>query len=141
MLPMTDTKFTPGPWAWFGSPRTNFYLATNHSGRRYVMAFDRMGLNSAQPVFQPVGGKGMVKAKDLCIFEVCRDATSASDPRVYRKDIVGFRCADAFLIAAAPTLFDALEELVSALERGDVHDGHSAIGQSRAALAKARGES
>src|SRR5690606_9882600 len=30
-------RHTPGPWAWFGNAKHNtIYLATTHSGRRYV---------------------------------------------------------------------------------------------------------
>lgn len=134
---MSETRFTPGPWGWFGSPSTNFYLATNHSGQQYVMAFDRMGMRSAQPVFQPVKGEGMRKASELCIFEVCRDATSAKDPRVYRRDVVGFRAPDAHLIAAAPCLYAALEALCTS---GGIDDGTDLISNGLAALAKARGE-
>ena len=139
---MSETRFTPGPWGWFGSPSTNFYLATNHSGRQYVMAFDRMGMRSAQPVFQPVKGEGMRKASELCIFEVCRDATSAKDPRVYRRDVVGFRAPDAHLIAAAPCLY---KELVKAKAELEAYE-QAATGESynspslNVALAKARGE-
>ncbi|MBY5917310.1 hypothetical protein HFO77_23230 [Rhizobium leguminosarum] len=60
---------TPGPWAWFGNASSNsIYLATTHSGRRYVMDFVRWGMRGAQPRFQPaltneayrnmIGGKG-----------------------------------------------------------------------------------
>ena len=48
--------------------------------------------------------------------------------------------ANAKLIAAAPDLLHALDELLSASERGAVVDGHAAIGLAKAALAKARGE-
>lgn len=44
----------------------------------------------------------MVPAKDLAIYEVCPDATSRTDPRVYREDISGIRHPDAEFIAAAP---------------------------------------
>lgn len=50
-------------------------------------------------------------------------------------------CEDAWLIAAAPELYAALDEMVSAHERGAVVDGHAAIGLAKTALAKARGES
>lgn len=119
-----------GPWGWFGAPGSEFKLATKHSGRRYVMTFARMGMKGAQPMFQPESG--MVPAKDLCIFEVCREAESADDPRVYRRDIVGFRAPDAVAIAAAPedvsyllshcTALEALAvELAGALVKLDQH--------------------
>lgn len=108
------SKHTPGPWAWFGSPKSGFYLATTHSGRRYVMEFVRMGFNSAQPRFQ-IKGEGMIDGKDLCVFEVARNVVGIESARkpgsgVYRHDIVGFDHADARLIAAAPELLAALDE-------------------------------
>lgn len=114
------SQHTPGPWAWFGSPDSGFYLATTHSGRRYVMEFVRMGFHSAQPRFQ-VKGEGMIDGRDLCIFEVARDVVgieAAKKPGsgVYRKDIVGFAHADARLIAASPQLFEALDKMLDHFE-------------------------
>ena len=104
------SKHTPGPWAWFGSTRTSMYLATTHSGRRYVMGFKRKGMSGAEPTFQI--DSVMVPASELAIYEVNREATSAKDPSVYRHDIVGFRSADARLIAAAPELKEALAKML-----------------------------
>ncbi len=64
---MGEIKHTPGPWAWMGSPH-GLYLATTHSGRRYVMGFRRMGFNGAQPVFRD--NHRMVPAADIVQFEV-----------------------------------------------------------------------
>lgn len=51
------STITPGPWAWFGTGNNqNLYLATTHSGRRYVMGFERWGMRGAQPIFQPNRG-------------------------------------------------------------------------------------
>ena len=83
------TKFeghTPGKWGWFGSSRNGMYLATEHSGRKFVMDFVRQGMRGAQPRFQPAAN-GMIKAENLCIFEVATDATSRDDLDVYRDDI------------------------------------------------------
>jgi hypothetical protein len=107
-----ERPWTRGPWGWFGSRRHHYYLATNHSGRFTVMSFRRKGMTSAQPVFQQ--DQRLVPADDLCIFEVCRDAASHKDERVYRQDIVGFRNADAQLIAAAPEI---AEEALFLLDR------------------------
>lgn len=104
---------TPGPWAWFGNANSNsLYLATTHSGRRYVMGFKRWGFSGAQPQFQP-GDRGLVDASQLLKFEVGdRDVVGVEAARkngsVYRMDVKGIDCADARLIAAAPELLEAL---------------------------------
>lgn len=142
---MTETKFTPGPWGWFGDPKHGgFYLATRHSGRRFVMEFGRMGLHSAQPLFQVDGV--MVDAKELCRFEVAPDVvgmTAANKPGsgVYRHDIIGFDHADAHLIAAAPDLYEALYSLTMTASRYlPEYNENPLIQDAEAALAKARGE-
>lgn len=105
------TKHTPGPWAWFGG-ETNFYLGTEHSGRRYVMKFRRRGMNEAQPTFQ-IDGR-MLPAEDLAMFAVGDRSVrgfkeARKDGSVYRYDVVGFDHPDARLIAAAPVLLNALK--------------------------------
>lgn len=105
---------TPGPWEWFGNARNNeIYLATKHSGRRYVMGFQRWGMRGAQPMFQPAE-RGLVPASELLTFEVGErgvrgvEAAKANES-VYRLDIRGIDCADAHLIAAAPCMLEALQ--------------------------------
>lgn len=104
---------TPGPWAWFGS-KEGVYLATTHSGRRYVMDFVRKGMNGAQPRFQPSSGF-MVNSDELLMFQVgdqnIRGIKAAKDDgSVYRYDVRGIDCADARLIAAAPDLLEACKQ-------------------------------
>lgn len=152
---MAETKFTPGPWAWFGNANCNeVYLGTTHSGRRYVMQFRRWGMQGAQPVFQPT--QGMVDAKDLLKFVVGDQSVTGVDEAktntsVYRTDIRGIAAPDAHLIAAAPELYEALREMVEqAIGCWHNHYGHEQdpndipmpehIGKARAALTKARGE-
>ncbi|WP_391564597.1 hypothetical protein [Sinorhizobium meliloti] len=113
---MTEAlKYTPGPWAWFGNASSNYvYLATVHGGRRYVMDFTRWGMRGAHPRFQPRERGGMIDAKDLLQFEVGdRSIVGLEDAKkdgsVYRYDIRGINCADAWLIAAAPELLEALK--------------------------------
>ncbi|UEM07998.1 hypothetical protein JL101_035705 (plasmid) [Skermanella rosea] len=102
------SKHTPGPWKWFGNAGSeHLYLATTHSGRRYVMDFVRWGMRSAQPRFQPGQPRsGMIPAKDLLKFEVGdRSITGIDaakmDGSVYRYDVIGIDCEDARLIAKA----------------------------------------
>jgi len=109
---------TPGPWSWFGNARTReIYLATTHSGRRYVMGFKRWGMRGAQPMFQPAE-RGLVPAESLLKFEVGdRSAVgldaAKNDESVYRFDISGIDCADARLIASAPELLECARRLAA----------------------------
>lgn len=147
---MSEPKFTPGPWAWFGNIKHDGpYLATVNRGRTFVMGFKRLGMRSAQPQFRI--DSLLVDGADLAIYEVCRDATKADDERVYRHDIVGFRAPDAYLIAAAPTLYEALADAVELISNAaaNADDGKyrdipamcdEVLPRYRAALAKARGE-
>lgn len=149
------TKFTPGPWRWFGNVVHNsLYLATTHSGRRYVMSFKRWGFSGAQPQFQPAG-RGLVDASQLLQFEVGdRDVVgveaACSNGSVYRMDIRGIDCPDAHLIAAAPELFGALWELAAEIDSEidqrkhggnaeDWADLQDKSDRARAAIAKALG--
>lgn len=109
---------TPGPWAWFGNAGSNsVYLATTHSGRRFVMDFVRWGFRGAQPRFQTERGV-MIDAKDILQFEV-GDAeivgidAARKDSSVYRLDVRGIKSADARLIAAAPEMMEALRKLAN----------------------------
>jgi hypothetical protein len=143
---------TPGPWSWFGNARNNeVYLATTHSGRHYVMGFQRWGMRGAQPTFQPAG-RGLVRAEQLFTFEVgdrsVRGVQQAkADDSVYRLDINGIDCADARLIAAAPELLAALEGVRDILGRAESNASGNPewdsvgprVAAARAAIAKATG--
>ncbi|KQM37973.1 hypothetical protein [Sphingomonas sp. Leaf10] len=136
---------TPGPWQWYGNARNReVYLATSHSGRRYVMGFRRWGMSGAQPMFQPAE-RGLVPADTLLTFEVgdrgVRGHEQAkADDSVYRYDIRGIDCDDARLIAAAPELLEALEKIERICGGASNFTGESVIaGIARAAIAKATG--
>jgi len=103
---------TPGHWGWFGTDH-GVYLATRHSGRRFVMGFRRMGMNGAQPTFQ-IDKKGMIPASELVQFEVGDKAVrgfaeAKKAETVYRYDVVAIDHPDARLIAAAPDMLAALK--------------------------------
>lgn len=71
-----DKKATPGPWMWDLRECTHqCLLTTTHSGKYYVMGFQRWGLHDALPTFQVYdryegqmkdrGSHGMVRAEKL----------------------------------------------------------------------------
>lgn len=134
------TQHTPGPWCWFGNRSGGLYLATTHSGRKYVMGFRRYGMNGAQPVFR--SADRMVPASELVEFEV-GDGTARGfkqadkDGSVYRFDVSGIDNADARLIAASPDLLNALVALVNSFEK---HRPKQLWDDARAAIAKATGQ-
>lgn len=143
---------TPGPWAWFGNAGSNsVYLATQHSGRRFVMDFVRWGFKGAQPRFQPDRRGAMVEAKSLLQFEVGDKSivgieAASKDSSVYRLDIRGIDCADARLIAAAPELLGELKRMVQHFEAWAndwpevaTTETWAALHCSKAAIAKAEG--
>jgi hypothetical protein len=139
-----SAQHTPGPWAWFGKGSCNdIYLATTHSGRRFIMGFKRWGTQGAEPTFQVEGR--MVPASSLAKFEVGDNvvvglAAAKVDPSVYRYDINGIDHPDARLIASAPELLEALEEVASWYTAPMVFDPNDPLqNKVRAALAKARG--
>jgi predicted transcriptional regulator len=109
---------TPGPWGWFGHAKNDMYLATTHSGRQYVMSTRRKGMQGAEFEFQDEGeSHGMLHpASELAIFEVCPEATSIKDKRVYRDNITGFRSANATFIAHARQDVDDLLKYIAVLE-------------------------
>lgn len=110
-----SVQHTPGPWKWFGNRSGGLYLATTHSGRKYVMGFRRYGMNGAQPVFRCADR--MVPAAELVEFEV-GDGTARGfkeadkNPSVYRYDVSAIDNPDARLIAEAPTMAEALRGFV-----------------------------
>jgi hypothetical protein len=141
---------TPGPWDWTGNLRARWVeLSTIHSGRLGVMRFDRWGMSGAQPVFldpasraRGMGAVTNVKASDVPIFEVCPDATSPDDIRVYRHDIRGLRHPDATFIAHARTDVELLLAVAEAAARtvGRLYRENGGYGPTRDDLLAARAD-
>lgn len=77
-------------------------------------------------------------------FRVMREDRGVNSLRVVRLDrdkAGGFSRADAHLIAAAPELYEALDDLIARCDANQRPGGGSMVPPSaRAALAKARGE-
>ena len=94
---------TPGPWEWRGNVDThNVHLRGMGPGRPDIMSFRRSGMQGAKPFFCDLRDRGMITdGYKMAVFEVCRDASERSDPRVYRGHVVGFRHPDATFIASA----------------------------------------
>ncbi len=137
------SKHTPGPWTWQGQPG-NLHLATTHSGRRYVMGFERKGMQGAEPLFQPENG--MVRASELLKFAVgdpsiTGETAAKADESVYRYDVIGIDCADARLIAAAPRLFDLVKLVHGSFGGGNIVTfSDEDINEFAAAIAQVEGE-
>lgn len=137
------SKHTPGPWKWFGNSDTGYYLATVHGGRRHVMTFARKGFHDGQPCFQP-GGEyvGMIKADELCVYEVGErgvigQTAAKKNATVYRRDIIGFDCADAKLIESAwviPELAECLRDVLSILRDSTTWNQYTEEKERAAAL-------
>lgn len=135
-----------GPWGWFGG-ESSMYLATKHSGRLYLMAFARRGMNGAQPVFRT--GHTITPAAELAQFEVGDRSVvgfkaARKDGSVYRYDIRGFdndvarwmaACSPDVVLALLDDRYrlrKALEQLCSIMEHCSVTAGVCGCGEDMA---------
>ena len=77
-----------GRWGWFGQDATP-YLSTRGGGRQIVLT-----LTGQARVRTPASDGGpciMRTPREIPVYEVAPDATSARDTRVYRRDVIGMR--------------------------------------------------
>lgn len=124
---------TPGPWQWFGNTKAKTcYLATTHSGRRFVLQFSRWGMQSAQPVFQVYGAPVGFPDRPDCGIMVSLKGLVEHVPQMgpkfevdYRRDFYGIAHPDATFIASAR---QDVEDLLSAYDQ--------AVAERDAALAE-----
>ena len=118
-------KCTPGPWEWWKHADGEVYLATPDRGRLIVMGFARKGMNGAQPRFAEWDGEergrlgGLMQNADKLDLEAHPDAR---------------------LIAAAPSLLQALKDLLQMVETDQlIPESVSYMREARAAVAKVEG--
>lgn len=111
----------PGPWFWWGNvdvQRISLVGRRNlRAGIMTVMDFTRWGMQGAQPQFCDERGL-LVKASvdPMPVYQVCPEATTRQDPRVYRGDFLELRHPDAQFIAHARQDIDDLLAYIAHLE-------------------------
>lgn len=130
---------TKGPWRWEYNPRHKSVQLCGGSPKydKTVMDFVRVGMSGAGPRFIDNSegfnllGRLVDRVKDWCRPEKGREHHADWFQEVVHPDAV--------LIAAAPELLHALEELVDCYDDIGGPDGTYARITAQAALAKAKG--
>lgn len=122
------SKHTPGPWIWDQRNDGTIWLCTPDRGRLIVMDFVRRGMGGAQPRFAIWQGDERARMGGIMTPAVKLDV--AKHP-------------DAALIAAAPELLAALEDLIQRFGHDNWESVHDAavIDYARKVVAKAKCES
>jgi hypothetical protein len=112
---------TPAPWHWRGNVDVHRIRlsAPRSPGEKTVMDLVRWGFQGAKPRFRDER-QLMVGADALVEFEVCPEAETRDDPRVYRGDFIALRHPDAEFIAHARQDVDDLLAYIDHLEQ--VHE-------------------
>lgn len=109
-----------GRWfwsGWYGQGNRRVQLVTTLLGQRVVQSFAQAGFQGGQPMFPNLTPADqwprITPALDLARFEVCPEATSPDDPRVYRGTIRGLRnpVAEYMAAADADTALELLDEV------------------------------
>lgn len=115
---MTDTKFTPGPWTLKMSSKWPFGMSIEPN----IVHIDRIASSTAQNTLDDL--------RSAVGFE----------PHEREKivDMIKTQEANAHLIAAAPDLYEALEDVADLYQ--NTSDENPVALKIRSALAKARGE-
>jgi hypothetical protein len=115
---MTDTKFTPGPWTFNASEKWPFGMSIEPN----ITRIDRIASSTAQNTLDDL--RSAVGFKPHEQEEIV--------------DMIKTQEANAHLIAAAPDLYEALEDVADLYQ--NTSDENSIALKIRNALAKARGD-
>lgn len=116
---LADTLVTDydlaGDWRWAGQDRTP-YLATRSRGRQLLLSLTGNATIRYRDADETVAW--MRKPHEIPVYEVCPEARKATDPRVYRRDIIGLRSpvADWLASADATTVAALIAEVTEARE-------------------------
>lgn len=107
-------QHTPGPWRWEINLQ---YKSIQLCGGKplfdkTVMGVKRWGMNGATPTFQDVNGYHLIEAKDVAEVVPGREH--------HKEWFQTLNQADANLIAAAPDLLEALQEMLLVDELNEV---------------------
>ena len=126
---MSKPKHTPGPWIWVGDDiKTKARCHTTH----YYLDRDRKNR-------EPMAAGGSLVSKPA--WDAREDGDWVQEIIQTDSGVYGPHGPDRDLIAAAPELYDALEDLLLAASIDAVALSHQAeLDAAVAALAKARGE-
>lgn len=124
---MGETKHTPGPWLWKVDLNSRqITLQSEGNMRQIVMDFVRWS-NGGAP---RLNKNGLMERGDAF-------ATIVEGREHHASWFQSLDHPDAQLIAAAPTIYKALSEIVDSLEHGE----EVSLSKARAALKAAEGES
>lgn len=135
---MSESKHTPGPWRWEVNPRHKSIELSGGKPKfdKTVMSFGRWGINGATPLFSKISDvnreyRVLVNASTFSV--VCSHREHHAD---------WFQLVDhpdANLIAAAPDLLDALDEIVNYKGGADsALEDENVVFRAVAALEKAK---
>ncbi|MGH3648051.1 MAG: hypothetical protein ACRDTM_12855 [Micromonosporaceae bacterium] len=96
------TGRTPGPWRWGGNTSGPIYLSTTGHGRIMVMAFNRLGMQDAQPCFP-------VWSEDAARLGLLENATAVAVREApYRDQIADLDCSHARYLCRSWEYVEAL---------------------------------
>ncbi len=128
------STYTRGPWRWYANSKNGqVYLATERGGQIYVMRTARSGMQGAIPVFQRHGDSCDGKCGGCGLME--KASAFAADEDHNGNYVIDH--PDAQLIAAAPTMFEAIKHAIAYFEKPDEVDETDTLRELEDALERA----